>query len=585
MKQGALLQIYLLSIILLHCFCGCENQSYPQTLISADSLSSVNPDSAIAILTAMKERIAAENKQTQMYYQLICLKAKDKAYITHTSDNSILQILKYYEQKEEKKHLPEAYYYAGRVYRDLGDAPQALDYYQKALDVSQSSKDYKLISRIYSQMGTLYLYQRVYNEALSVFKKSYNYDILSNDSIGQIYSLRDIGRTFTGYNNADSSLFYYENAYKQAREIKNKHLTTIISGELASLYTQLGMYSQAEEAIRISMQAKEKRNLASRISTIADLYFKMNNQDSAYYYYHKLLEFDNYYTKQGGYEGLSNICKQNHLYKEALDYVDLYLAYTDSIKKQTDTETIRKMQSLYNYQLREKENQKLKDINAKQEAKVIGLIFILILSITSFLLYSQYTKRKREQKKEQQRRLQEIKERQYQKSIEFIEQNAKHIHFLETQLQVVQSEKDELKQELLEAQKELIENTNKQIEAEQKEQTLLESNLKRSDIYIHFHQAAKNQTNITAAEWNDLQAMIDQTYGMFTKRLYALFPQISEQELRICLLLKISISATGIANLTLRSKQAVTSSRKKLYEKTHGQQGGPEKWDQFIQAF
>ena len=103
MKQGALLQIYLLSIILLHCFCGCENQSYPQTLISADSLSSVNPDSAIAILTAMKERIAAENKQTQMYYQLICLKAKDKAYITHTSDNSILQILKYYEQKEEKK--------------------------------------------------------------------------------------------------------------------------------------------------------------------------------------------------------------------------------------------------------------------------------------------------------------------------------------------------------------------------------------------------------------------------------------------------------------------------------------------------
>jgi len=585
MKQGALLQIYLLSIILLHCFCGCENRSYPQTLISADSLSSVNPDSAIAILTAMKEKIAAENKQTQMYYQLICLKAKDKAYITHTSDSSILQILKYYQQKGEKKHLPEAYYYAGRVYRDLGDAPQALDYYQKALDVSQSSKDYKLISRIYSQMGTLYLYQRVYNEALSVFKKSYNYDILSNDSIGQIYSLRDIGRTFTGYNNADSSLFYYENAYKQAREIKNKHLTTIISGELASLYTQLGMYSQAEEAIRISMQAKEKRNLASRISTIADLYFKMNNQDSAYYYYHKLLEFDNYYTKQGGYEGLSNICKQNHLYKEALDYVDLYLAYTDSIKKQTDTETIRKMQSLYNYQLREKENQKLKDINAKQETKVIGLIFILILSITSFLLYSQYTKRKREQKKEQQRRLQEIKERQYQKSIEFIEQNAKHIHFLETQLQVAQSEKDELKQELLEAQKELIENTNKQIEAEQKEQTLLESNLKRSDIYTHFHQAAKNQTNVTAAEWNDLQAMIDQTYGMFTKRLYALFPQISEQELRICLLLKISISATGIANLTLRSKQAVTSSRKKLYEKTHGQQGGPEKWDQFIQAF
>ena len=118
MKQKTLLQIYLLSIILLHCFCGCENPSYPQTLILADSLSNVNPDSAITILTAMEEKIAAENQQIQIYYQLICLKAKDKAYITHTSDNSILQILKYYEQKKGKKHLPEAYYYAGRVYRD-----------------------------------------------------------------------------------------------------------------------------------------------------------------------------------------------------------------------------------------------------------------------------------------------------------------------------------------------------------------------------------------------------------------------------------------------------------------------------------
>jgi len=526
-----------------------------------------------------------ESRHTQMYYQLLCIKAKDKAYIPHTSDSNILQIVEYYEQKKEKEHLPEAYYYAGRVYRDLGDAPQALDYYQKALDASQNSKNYNLISRIYSQMGTLYAYQRVYDEALSVFRKSYYYDILSNDTIGQIYSLRDIGRAFTGYNKADSALFYYENAYKQVQKIKNAHLTSVISGELASLYTQLGMYTEAEEAIRTSVQAKKARNLAPRFSTIADLYFQMNNMDSAYCYYHKLLEFDNYYSKQGGYEGLSKIYRQRHQYKEALDYVDLYLAYTDSIKRHTDTETIRKMQSLYNYQLKEKENQKLKDINAKQKAKVVSLIFILVLSAISVFSYSQYSKRKREQKKEQQRRLQEIKEKQYQKSIQFIEENEKHIYNLEFQLQAAKSEKNELHQELIKAQKELIENTNKQIEAEQKEQSLSEASLKQSDIYIFFHQAAKNKTKVTTTDWAALQIAVDHTYRNFTKRLYTLYPQISEQELHVCLLLKISIPATGIANLTMRSKQAVTSSRKKLYEKIHGQQGNPEKWDQFIQAF
>lgn len=584
MKQKTLLQIYLLSIILLHCFCGCKEQAYPETLVLIDSLSGTNPDSAMIALSAIREKMGAENRHTQMYYQLLCIKATDKAYIPHTSDSCILQLIEYYEQKKEKRHLPETYYYAGRVYRDLGDAPQALDYYQKAQHASQDSKDYKLISRIYSQMGTLYVYQRVYDEALSVFKKSHYYEILSNDTIGQIYSLRDIGRAFTGCNKADSALFYYENAYQQAQNRGNAHLTGVISGELTSLYTQLGMYAEAEKAIRASLQAKKTRNLAPRFSTTADLYFQTGNLDSAAYYYRKLLEFDDYYSKQGGYEGLGNICRQRHQYKEALDYIELYLAYTDSIKKRTDTETIRKMQSLYNYQLKEKENKKLKDINTKQKAKVTFLIFILMLSTISIFSYSQYSKRKKEKKKERQRRLEEAKERQYKKSIQFIEENEEHIHNLKLQLQTAKSEKDQLHQELIEAQKELFENTNKQIEAEQKEQALSEASLKQSDIYIFFHQAAKNNTKIGTTDWTALQTAVDYAYKDFSKRLCALYPQISKQELHICLLLKISIPATGIANLTMRSKQAVTSSRKKLYEKIHGRQGSPEKWDQFIQA-
>jgi hypothetical protein len=34
-----------------------------------------------------------------------------------------------------------------------------------------------------------------------------------------------------------------------------------------------------------------------------------------------------------------------------------------------------------------------------------------------------------------------------------------------------------------------------------------------------------------------------------------------------------------------RSKQAITSSRKKLYEKTHAQTGTPDLWDSFIRNF
>ena len=141
----------LLIIILLPLyFLSCDSKSYPHVLQLADSLANTCPDSAIALLEQFKDSASQESKETQMYYQLLTIKARDKAYITHTSDSLILEVLHYYEKKKDKKHLPEAYYYAGRIYRDLGDAPQALDYFFKAIDASSACMNYRLTSRIYS---------------------------------------------------------------------------------------------------------------------------------------------------------------------------------------------------------------------------------------------------------------------------------------------------------------------------------------------------------------------------------------------------------------------------------------------------
>ena len=60
--------------------------------------------------------------------------AADKAYMRHTSDTLIRQVVAYYEDGADPWLLPEAYYYAGRVYSDLGDAPQALDYFERAAE-------------------------------------------------------------------------------------------------------------------------------------------------------------------------------------------------------------------------------------------------------------------------------------------------------------------------------------------------------------------------------------------------------------------------------------------------------------------
>ena len=122
--------VYLLAV------CSCQHrQSYPPQFLVADSLASVQPDSAIALLESLKAESLQWDKATQMYYSLLTIKAQDKAYISQTSDSLMLSVLHYYEHGGDKRLLPEAYYYMGSTYRDLGDAPRALEYYQKALEV------------------------------------------------------------------------------------------------------------------------------------------------------------------------------------------------------------------------------------------------------------------------------------------------------------------------------------------------------------------------------------------------------------------------------------------------------------------
>ena len=166
------------------CLCSCKDHRSPHILSVVDSLTYVHPDSAINLLNSLKAQMNNEPESTQMYYRLLQIKANDKAYIPHTSDSIILPIVEYYEKKRGEGHLMEAYYYAGRVYRDLQDAPHALDYFQRAAQISSGSTDYRLISKIYAQIATLFDYQDIYDESLKMFK---NYKSTEDDLL-KIYN-------------------------------------------------------------------------------------------------------------------------------------------------------------------------------------------------------------------------------------------------------------------------------------------------------------------------------------------------------------------------------------------------------------
>ena len=203
--------------VLFFLLASCRPVHYPQSLLVADSLCAAHPQRALEWLDALRPRMEQERKGVRMYYDLLCIKAQDKAYIPHTSDSLIQAVLHYYEKRDDRRHLPEAYYYAGRVASDLGDAPQALDYFGKALEAMPEGAMTDLRSRVVSQMGTLFYRQRMYPEALEMYKQSLACDSVRRDSVGMAFSLRDVGAVYYILGDVGSALSYYLKAYEICR--------------------------------------------------------------------------------------------------------------------------------------------------------------------------------------------------------------------------------------------------------------------------------------------------------------------------------------------------------------------------------
>lgn len=576
------LYLILLLCALLSLF-ACGHKPYPHTLITADSLTNVNPDSAIALLNSLKDEMQSAPQATQMYYQLLCIKANDKAYIPHTSDSLILPVLHYYIDANDEQHLPEAYYYAGRVYRDLEDAPQALNYFEKAVDALPEEGGFKLKSKIYSQMGTLFLYQGMYNEALNIFKKSYSCSKSLKDSVEMIFNMRDMTDIYRNINKTDSALYFCQMAYELSKKLQRQDLINIMQSQNASLNIQLKRYDQAKIALQDALKDIERPNKSGIYSIAAELYQNIGKTDSATYYYRTLVDSGTIYAQEAAHRSLAEIALENGNTQLAIAHLQAFLVCVDSIEEITCTENLQRLYSQYNYQFKEKENNLLKSENEKKAHYIIYCLMAVVISIVFLFAYRQYSKRKQQQLKFQLQRAKQLEEENYKKSQLFIENNNIRIKELETELSLTASANENLRKELQE-QKEVLYHDTRRAQIEQSRQEQAKSRLQNSNIHNLLKQRLLDPIGkafITADEWDAIESLLKEVYPNFFEKLYEIY-SFKYNEQCICMLIKADFTPSEIAKLTNRPKETISSVRRRLYERIFQQKGKPEDWDNFI---
>lgn len=466
----------------------------------------------------------------------------------------------------------------GRVYRDLNDAPEALKYFQKALDVAGDTEKYVLISKVYSQMGILYNYQNVYEEAIRMHEKAYQYKLLAGDSTTLSLVTRDLARVYEKIGKEDSAVIYYQEAANLAKSMKQRRYFSGILTELGDLYRKLTLYDKALSCLYESSGDSLNRNMYPTYSVLGHIYLEVGKLDSADYYLQKCLDSPNLYVRDAIYKYLSLLHERRSNYREAIRYARLGQQVQDSIHKITDSEEIRKMTSLYNYQKRETENLRLKGENDRMQIRIYRILSLFGLGLSITLLFIYRLKRQKERLARQFEALQREKEEQYERSFQYVEANNAKLN----ELGLLLSQDHEDANSLLHVRKELLQVTNEQIQLRRTERDLLELDLRRSDIYLKFHSAGEADQIIREEDWNALREELDKTYDNFTNRLYQLYSGMSLIELRICYLIKISVKVTDMAKILGRSKPSVSSSRKRLYKKIKGEDGTPNELDELI---
>ena len=579
MNMKNILSLFL-AFLLLN-FYSCKENSYPQSLLLADSLAFVDPDSAVSLLKSIKKDISFQPKDIQMYYHLLCVKADDKAYLEITSDSMIFKVLRYYIDVKDDRHLPEAYFYAGRVCKELGDAPRALGYFNKALDALENSPLYKLRSLIYSQIGLLYSQQCIYDEAIAMFYQAYRYSRLQGDSVSMIYDLRDIASVYKNTNMADSALLYYQHAYELADTLQSRRMMDMIQGQMASLYKRIGKYDLAKIALQRTLSTMDKDNRSGVYSIASDLYYKIGNKDSALYYYNELLDCGTIYAKADARWHLAEFALQEGKAQKATEHLEQYMECIDSVWALTDAETVRKMQSLYNYTLREKENNRLKVENSRKQFYLTCSVISLAFIFSCFLAYFQYSRKKQAQLNLQLLKLRQLEKEQYQESARFIEENKKKQEELENMLK--NNTYFSLQKEQAEQQKKYLYYAGKQAEFELLEREQKKKALIGSDTCHYFREVCRGEGNVYVPSemWKALEEAVNDACKGFTEKLFQI-RKLSELEFHICLLIKTGSSPKDMAKLTNHSKEAVASVRRRLYEKFFGKKGTPQQWDEFI---
>ena len=353
------------------------------------------PDSIATFLSQKSKSVQFIDHLNDLAFK--CLKSNNELGLALA-----LQSTKFSKEIDYAEGYASAIDIVGSSYWMIGDYENALKYYQFSANESRLNNDTTTLLRAYNNIAEVYKKINEYDKAIDLLTISSKWHTKYKQDAIVLYN---IGEAYLFKQDFLKALDYYNQALTQA--IKEDNSRTIaycyqglgtIKYKNKEFYAALAYLTQSEN---LWTSQGEFRQLVQNHKDHAEVFISLGQFNKAEHYINKAIDLAN---KIKAHDlQINNFLKASELYaieesfNKAYEFLGKHNSLKDSLYNLKKTESINRMQAVFDSEARSQENRQLKEAQSLKDSKIKSQqllivavsVGLLIAGILAFSLYQQ----------------------------------------------------------------------------------------------------------------------------------------------------------------------------------------------------
>lgn len=306
----------------------------------------------------------------------------------------------------DKEGIPKIYNNLGVIYKKKADYQKALEYYLLALKIHEEADNKNMLASSYNNVAILYKQLNKNDLALKYYEKSMQLNKDTGNKKGLAISYNNIAALYSDENKLEPALENYNLSLQLRKELRDKEGIAMLLKNIADIKKKSGKYAEAidllEQVIVIRKELRADELFLDVYNLLLETYILMNQYSKASVYLQlgekELPKSNDKEAVIQFYKNASLFKEKTGKYKESLEYFRKYTELEKNIYNSTLYEQFALMQTRYETEKKEKENEILKKKTEIQRltlqkqsiiiiGSLIGVVFLVIISIISYVRY------------------------------------------------------------------------------------------------------------------------------------------------------------------------------------------------------